>query len=116
MAEETCLFCKIVAGEIPSATVHEDDLVIAFDDINPVAPVHQLVIPRRHVKSAAELAESDAEMLGRLFLVAAELAAKAGLLESGYRLVTNIGVDGGQSVPHLHFHLIGGRRMAWPPR
>lgn len=115
MTEETCLFCKIVAGEIPSATVHEDDLVIAFDDINPVAPVHQLVIPRRHVESAADLAESDAAMLGRLFSVAAELAAAAGLPESGYRLVTNIGVDGGQSVPHLHFHLIGGRSMAWPP-
>jgi histidine triad (HIT) family protein len=115
MSEETCLFCKIVAGEISSATVHEDDLVIAFDDINPVAPVHQLVIPRRHVESAAELAQTDAEMLGRLFSVAAKLAAEAGLPQSGYRLVTNVGVDGGQSVPHLHFHLIGGRRMAWPP-
>lgn len=115
MSEETCLFCKIVAGEIPAATVHEDDLIIAIDDINPVAPVHQLVIPRRHVESAAQLAETDSEMLGRLFAVAARLAADAGLPESGYRLVTNIGVDGGQSVPHLHVHLIGGRRMAWPP-
>ena len=115
MSEETCLFCKIVAGEIPAATVHEDELVIAIDDINPVAPVHQLLIPRRHVESAAQLAESDAEMLGRLFAVAAQLAADAGLPASGYRLVTNVGVDGGQSVPHLHVHLIGGRRMAWPP-
>jgi len=115
MSEETCLFCKIVAGEIPSATVHEDDLVIAFDDINPVAPVHQLVIPRRHIESAAEVTQTDAEMLGRLFSVAAKLAAEAGLPQSGYRLVTNVGTDGGQSVPHLHFHLIGGRRMAWPP-
>ena len=115
MSEETCLFCKIVAGEIPAATVHEDDLIIAIDDINPVAPVHQLLIPRRHVESAAQLAETDSELLGRLFAVAAKLAADAGLPDSGYRLVTNIGVDGGQSVPHLHVHLIGGRRMAWPP-
>ena len=115
MTDETCLFCKIIAGEIPSDTVYEDDLVVAFNDINPVAPVHQLLIPRRHVESAADLAETDAEMLGRLFEVAAALAAKSDLPAKGYRLVTNIGVDGGQSVPHLHFHLIGGRRMAWPP-
>ena len=115
MTDETCLFCKIIAGDIPSDTVHEDELVVAFNDINPVAPVHQLVVPRQHVVSAADLAASDAGMLGRLFEVAAGLAAKAGLPEKGYRLVTNVGVDGGQSVPHLHFHLIGGRRMAWPP-
>ncbi len=115
MTDDTCLFCKIIAGDIPSDTVHEDDLVIAFNDINPVAPVHQLLVPRRHVESAADLAETDAEMLGRLFAVAADLARDAGLPEPGYRLLTNIGVDGGQSVPHLHFHLIGGRRMAWPP-
>ena len=115
MCAADCLFCKIIAGDIPSDTVHEDDLVIAFNDINPVAPVHQLLVPRRHVESAAELAETDAKMLGRLFAVAADLARDAGLPEPGYRLVTNVGVDGGQSVPHLHFHLIGGRRMAWPP-
>jgi len=115
LTDDTCLFCKIIAGDIPSDTVHEDDLVIAFNDINPVAPVHQLLVPRRHVESAAELAETDAKMLGRLFAVAADLARDAGLPEPGYRLVTNVGVDGGQSVPHLHFHLIGGRRMAWPP-
>lgn len=115
MSDETCLFCKIIAGDIPSDTVHEDDLVMAFNDINPVAPVHQLIIPRIHVESAADLAEGDAQMLGRLFAAAAELAAKAGLPEKGYRLVSNVGADGGQSVPHLHFHLIGGRRMAWPP-
>jgi len=115
VTDETCLFCKIIAGEIPSDTVHEDDTIVAFNDINPVAPVHQLLIPRRHVESAAELAETDAQMLGRLFAVAAELAEKAGLTDKGYRLVSNVGADGGQSVPHLHFHLIGGRRMAWPP-
>ena len=115
MSDETCLFCKIIAGQIPSDTVHEDDIVVAFNDINPVAPVHQLIMPRRHVTSAADLAETDAEMLGRLFAVASKLAADAGLPGKGYRLVTNVGVDGGQSVPHLHVHLIGGRRMAWPP-
>ena len=115
MSDETCLFCKIIAGDIPADTVHEDDLVIAFNDINPVAPVHQLIIPRRHVESAAELSEADGEILGHLFEVAANLAREAGLPDSGYRIVTNVGADGGQSVPHLHFHLIGGRRMAWPP-
>lgn len=115
MTDETCLFCKIVAGDIPSDTVHADDVIVAFNDINPVAPVHQLLVPRRHVTSAAELDASDGELLGRLFAVAAELARRAGLPERGYRLVTNVGPDAGQSVPHLHFHLIGGRRMAWPP-
>ena len=85
MTDETCLFCKIIAGEIPSDTVHEDDLIVAFNDINPVAPVHQLLVPRRHVESAAELSEADAGMLGRLFAVAARLAADAGLPEKGYR-------------------------------
>ena len=115
MSEETCLFCKIIAGEIPSDRVHEDDVVIAFNDINPVAPVHQLIIPRRHVESAAELDADDAELLGRIFEVAASLAKEAGLPERGYRVATIGSHVGDQSVPHLHFHLIGGRRMAWPP-
>lgn len=115
MADKDCPFCKIAAGDIPADLVHQDDLVVAFDDINPVAPVHQLVIPRRHIGSAADLEESDSDLLGRLFAVAARLAADAGLSESGYRVVTNVGDDGGQSVAHLHFHLLGGRGMAWPP-
>ena len=115
MTDETCLFCKIIEGTIPSDTVYEDGLVIAINDINPVAPVHQLLIPRDHVESAADLADTDAEMLGRLFAVGAQLARDAGLPERGYRMVTNIGADGGQSVPHLHIHLLGGRRFAWPP-
>jgi len=115
MADETCLFCKIIAGDIPSDTVHEDDLIVVINDINPVAPVHQLLIPRHHIDSAAELAEADGAMLGRLFAVAAKLAADAGLPERGYRLVSNVGADAGQSVPHLHVHLLGGRRFAWPP-
>jgi diadenosine tetraphosphate (Ap4A) HIT family hydrolase len=115
MTDPSCLFCRIIAGDIPARKVHEDDLVVAIDDINPVAPVHQLLMPRQHVASAAELSEADAPMLGRLFAVAARLAAEAGLPERGYRLVSNVGADAGQSVPHLHVHLVGGRRFAWPP-
>ncbi len=115
MTDLNCLFCKIVAGEIPSDKVHEDGLVFAFNDINPMAPVHQLIVPRQHIASAADLAETDAELLGRLFAVAAKLAADAGLPDRGYRVVTNVGADGGQSVDHLHFHLLGGRAMTWPP-
>ena len=115
MTDPTCLFCKIAAGDIPSDIVHEDDEMIAFNDINPVAPVHQLLIPRRHIVSAADLTEEDGPLLGRLFSVGARLAADAGLTERGYRLVTNIGADGGQSVAHLHIHLLGGRLFAWPP-
>lgn len=115
MTDPDCLFCRIIAGEIPARKVHEDDLVVAIDDIDPVAPVHHLLMPRRHVTSAAELSEDDGPMLGRLFAVAAHLAADAGLPEHGYRLVSNVGADGGQSVPHLHVHLVGGRRFDWPP-
>ena len=110
-----CLFCKIIAGEIPSDSVHEDDLVVAFNDINPVAPLHQLIVPRQHIASAAQLSESDGALLGRVFAVAADLADRAGVTGSGYRVVTNVGRDGGQSVDHLHFHLLGGRRLTWPP-
>ena len=115
MTDPDCLFCRIIEGEIPAERVHEDDLVVAIDDINPVAPVHKLLMSRRHIASAAELGERDGAMLGRLFAVAAQLAADAGLPERGYRLVSNVGADGGQSVPHLHVHLVGGRRFAWPP-
>ena len=111
----TCLFCRIARGEIPADIVHEDDLVLAFRDINPKAPTHLLVIPRRHVQSAADLRESDSEMLGRLFGVAAQLAREAGVADRGFRLVTNSGPGAGQSVDHLHFHLLGGRQMGWPP-
>jgi histidine triad (HIT) family protein len=115
MNDPTCLFCRIISGDITSDRVHEDDLVIAINDINPVAPVHQLLMPRRHIGSAAELRDADGDLLGRIFAVGAELAARAGLPERGYRLVSNVGADGGQSVPHLHVHLLGGRRFAWPP-
>jgi histidine triad (HIT) family protein len=109
-----CLFCRIVAGEIPATKVHEDDAVVAIRDVNPQAPTHVLVLPVRHVASAADLTEADGPLLGRLFAVAADVAGREGL-DGGWRLVTNVGPDAGQSVDHLHVHLLGGRRMAWPP-
>jgi histidine triad (HIT) family protein len=108
-----CLFCKIVAGEIPSDRVHEDDRVIVFRDINPRAPTHVLAIPRRHIPSVAELTDADGELLGALFGALRQVAEAAGL--KGYRIVTNVGPESGQSVFHLHFHLLGGRSMSWPP-
>lgn len=115
MTDQNCLFCRLVRGEVPADVVHDDNLVLAFHDINPKAPTHLLLIPRRHVDSAADLAETDAEMLGRLFSVAAKLARETGIAERGFRLVSNSGPAAGQSVDHLHFHLLGGRSMAWPP-
>ena len=114
-ADPNCLFCRIVAGTIPATTVHEDDLVVAFRDIAPRAPTHILVIPRDHIASAAELTEEHGPMLGRLFAVAADLARREGIADAGYRLVSNVGRWGGQSVDHLHFHLLGGRAFEWPP-
>ena len=110
-----CLFCRIVGGEIPSARVHEDDEVIAFRDIAPRAPTHILVIPRGHIASAADLTDADGPILGRLFAVAAEIARSEGIADGGYRIVTNVGTWGGQTVDHLHFHLMGGRAFTWPP-
>lgn len=109
-----CLFCRIAAGEIPATKVHEDDLVLAIRDINPQAPTHILVMPREHVASAADLGDADGPLAGRLFAVAAALARDEGL-DRGWRLVVNTGPDGGQTVAHLHLHLLGGRRMTWPP-
>ncbi len=109
-----CLFCKIIAGEIPSKKVFEDDRVFAFRDINPQAPTHVLVIPRKHIASLVEAAGDDQELLGYLHLVAAKIGASEGL-SGGFRTVMNIGSDGGQTVDHLHVHLLGGRAMSWPP-
>jgi histidine triad (HIT) family protein len=109
-----CLFCKIVAGEIPSDRVFEDDAVIAFRDINPRAPTHVLVVPRRHVPDAHALTEADGDLLARIFVVIGRIADDSGLAR-GYRVVTNIGPESGQTVAHLHFHLLGGRPMSWPP-
>ena len=115
MSAPDCLFCRIVAGEIPSTSVHDDDLVIAFRDIAPRAPTHILLIPRRHIPSAADLVEADGPLLGRLFSVAADLARSEGIADAGFRLVSNVGRWGGQTVDHLHFHLMGGRSFDWPP-
>lgn len=111
---DSCPFCRIVTGEIASDRVHEDDLVIAFRDINPVAPTHILVIPRQHIPSAADLGPNDGDLLARLWVTVADLADREGLT-NGWRVVTNVGRDAGQSVHHLHLHLLGGRSMAWPP-
>ena len=110
-----CLFCKIAAGTIPADTLHDDDLVVAFRDIAPRAPTHILLISRRHIASAADLTEDDGPLLGRLFSVAASLARDAGIADGGYRLVSNVGRLGGQTVGHLHVHLMGGRPFDWPP-
>jgi len=109
-----CLFCKIIAGEIPSQKAYEDDKVLAFFDIQPAAPTHILIIPKEHIQSAAHIDEGNSAVVAHIFEVAAELAQEY-KLDSGFRLVTNIGEDGGQSVGHLHFHLLGGRSLAWPP-
>lgn len=110
-----CLFCKIVARTIPAALVYEDDLVVAFDDINPQAPTHTLVIPRKHVTSIAVLQDSDVGLVGHLMLAGNKIAKLKGIADAGYRIVVNTGVHGGQSVFHLHLHVLGGRHMAWPP-
>ncbi len=110
-----CIFCRIVAGEIPSNRVAEDDTLIAFRDIAPRAPTHILMVPREHITSADKLTEADAGLLGRIFATAASIARSEGISEAGYRIVTNIGEWGGQSVDHLHFHLMGGRPFSWPP-
>jgi histidine triad (HIT) family protein len=110
-----CIFCKIAAKEIPASIVHEDDEVVAFRDVHPEAPVHLLIVPRRHVASLAEAADADGALLGRILLAARDLAVSEGIDASGWRLVTNRGPGAGQTVLHLHFHLLGGRGMTWPP-
>jgi len=111
--QDDCLFCRIAAGEIPSDRVFEDEQVIVFRDINPRAPTHVLAIPRRHLDSAADLTDADGDLLAALFSAMRSVAESAGL--SGYRIVSNVGAESGQSVFHLHFHLLGGRPMIWPP-
>ena len=109
-----CLFCKIVAGEIPAKRLHETEETLAFADIRPQAPVHVLVIPKRHIASHAHALPEDAGLLGKVLAAAGEVA-KAHHLDNGYRLVVNTGPDGGQTVDHLHVHVLGGRHMGWPP-
>ena len=115
MSEQDCLFCKIVAGEIPADIVFESDSAIAFRDINPQAPTHVLVIPRRHISTINDLDEDDRSLLGDLYLAAKAIAAQEGIAESGYRAVMNCNEGAGQSVFHIHLHVLGGRGLAWPP-
>lgn len=110
-----CLFCKIINGDIPSKKVYEDELVYAFYDIEPQAPVHVLIIPKVHISSANDLNEENCAIVGHIFSVAAKIAESEGIAKDGYRIVNNCGENGGQTVKHLHFHMLGGRSLAWPP-
>ncbi len=106
-----CLFCKIGAGEIPSNVVYEDDELLAFRDISPKAPTHILIIPKKHVASLADTTDAEAALLGKIQILARQLAEKEGIAESGFRVISNSGADSGQEVPHLHYHLVGGRKL-----
>ncbi len=110
-----CLFCKIIAGDIPSTKVYEDGEILAFRDIEPQAPEHIIIIPKTHISSANELTDENCEIVGKIFAAAAKLAKELGFSENGYRIVNNCGTDGGQTVGHLHFHLLAGRNLQWPP-
>lgn len=111
---ENCIFCKIARQEIPAKLVYEDDTIVAFHDVNPGAPVHILVIPRKHIPGIMALSD-DTDLIGNIMMVVKKLAQETGIAESGFRVVVNSGEDAGQSVPHIHFHLLGGRHLKWPP-
>jgi len=117
MSDESrsCVFCRISGGELPAQIVYETDQLIAFADLNPQAPTHILVIPRRHIGGVDALDPGDAEIAGQLLIAAAHVAERVGMGDTGYRVVTNVGEHGGQTVPHLHLHLLGGRPLSWPP-
>ena len=110
MSVMDCIFCEIIKGNIPSTKVYEDDFVTAFNDLNPQMPVHVLIVPKKHIASANDIEENDAELIGKVFLAAKKIAASMGL-ENGYRIINNCGEDAGQTVKHLHFHLLGGKTM-----
>ncbi|HET7307634.1 MAG TPA: histidine triad nucleotide-binding protein [Gammaproteobacteria bacterium] len=110
-----CLFCKIIAGELPGDIVFQNDEFVAFRDINPQAPTHLLIVPRRHIPTLNDLTDKDAGLTGRLSLVAKELATREGIAEDGYRVVMNCNAGAGQTVWHIHMHLLGGRTLTWPP-
>lgn len=115
MSSINCIFCRIVSGEIQASIIYEDDLVIAFRDINPQAPKHILIIPRNHVDSMNKMSAEDKDLVGHLLIAASSIASQEGIAETGYRTVINTGEDGGQTVWHLHVHLLGGRSLGWPP-
>ena len=110
-----CIFCKIAAKKIPAKIIYEDDLALAFEDINPQAPVHTLIIPKKHISTALDITEGDHALIGHLFHVAAKISNDKGIAEKGFRLVMNTNADAGQTVFHIHLHLLGGRSMHWPP-
>ena len=112
---DDCIFCKIVQKKIPARIIYEDDLSVAFEDINPQAPSHTLVIPRKHIPTALEISQGDHALIGHLFEVAAKIAREKRIAQSGFRLVMNTNADAGQTVFHVHLHLLGGRAMQWPP-
>lgn len=112
---DDCIFCKIVAGDIPADIVYQDETVLAFRDLNPQAPTHALVIPRKHIATLNDLSPDDAELIGRMHLAARTVAEQDGIAESGYRTVFNCNEGAGQTVFHVHLHVLGGRRMSWPP-
>ena len=111
---ESCLFCRIIRGELPSQTVHKDDLVVAFKDIHPQAPVHVLVVPRKHIATLNDVQEADKDLIAHMFQTAKTIAKQSGVDEKGYRAVFNVSAEAGQTVYHLHLHIIGGRRLSWP--
>ena len=115
MSADNCLFCRIVSGDIPANVIYENDLVIGFRDINPKAPTHVLVIPRKHISTINDIADDDAMLLGSMYLAARDIASQEGLAAPGYRTVMNCGEAAGQSVFHIHLHVMGGRTMTWPP-
>ena len=110
-----CLFCRIIKGEIKSQPVYEDEEIFAFKDINPQAPVHVLIIPKKHIAGLTALQKNDAELIGKIYLAAGEIAKKFSVSRDGFRVVVNSGTDAGETVNHLHFHLLGGRKLTWPP-
>jgi histidine triad (HIT) family protein len=109
--DNNCIFCKIIKGEIPSSKVYEDDEILAFNDINPAAPIHILVIPKKHIKSLADMEDGDEILVGKIYKVINEIAEKQGFKQNGYRVIVNCGKDGGQEVGHLHFHILAGKQL-----
>ncbi len=112
---EDCIFCKIIKGDIPVTKVYEDDLVVAIEDIGPVAPLHLLIMPKRHIVNSLDLQPEDEALIGHIFRVAATIAREKGVADEGFRIVNNNNAGAGQSVFHIHFHLLGGRHLTWPP-
>ena len=110
-----CIFCKIIGGEIPSNAIYEDDNVFAFEDLNPQAPLHVLIIPKQHIATINDLDKDNADVIGKLYLAAKKIAADAGYSDDGYRVVMNCGESAGQTVFHIHLHLLAGRSLSWPP-